>query len=132
MNKRVIYPNQDGTIAIVIPVEQSQEMLNIICKKDVPAGIPYKIIDADLLPEDRTFRDAWSADFSEPDGFGIGAKAYFTEIYTTQLADLKKIKTKLAKDITNCDNPEDLKTLKDQLYSITETITLLEKTVENL
>jgi ribosomal protein S12 len=30
-----------------------------IAVKDVPAGVPYKIVDVSDIPEDRTFRDAW-------------------------------------------------------------------------
>ena len=74
---RIIYPN-DGGIAIIAPAECG---LNIedIAKKDVPAGAPYKIIDTADIPTDRTFRDAWEADFSEPDGYGIGHDAWVVE-----------------------------------------------------
>jgi hypothetical protein len=50
-----------------------------IARKDVPAGVPYLIVNASDLPEDRTYRDAWTADFSQPDGIGIGADAWFAE-----------------------------------------------------
>lgn len=40
--------------------------------KDVPNGIPFKIINTDQLPQDRTFRDAWDMDMSNPDGVGQG------------------------------------------------------------
>jgi hypothetical protein len=50
-----------------------------VAKKDVPANVPYIIVEADTIPSDRTFRDAWEADFSNPDGYGIGADAWFAE-----------------------------------------------------
>lgn len=66
---RIIYPN-NNTISVVIPSDSYN--INIVAKKDVPKGIPYKIIHINDLPADRTFRDAWTADFSQPDGYGEG------------------------------------------------------------
>lgn len=40
--------------------------------KDVPAGLPFKIVSIDALPTDRTYRDAWDMDMSNPDGIGQG------------------------------------------------------------
>ena len=60
MDKRIIYPNDDGGISIIIPAESVEAAM-----KDVPAGKPYKIIDAADVPADREFRNAWTADFSE-------------------------------------------------------------------
>jgi hypothetical protein len=50
-----------------------------VARKDVPAGLPYLIVDASSIPADRQFRNAWEADFSNPDGYGIGADAWFAE-----------------------------------------------------
>ena len=36
-----------------------------VAAKDVPTGVPYRVIDASDLPLDRTFRNAWTADFSD-------------------------------------------------------------------
>jgi hypothetical protein len=77
MTKVIIYPQQNGSIVVVhpagaMPVEE-------VARKDVPAGVPYKIINYTDLPEDQTFFNAWEADFSIPDGFGVGADAWFAE-----------------------------------------------------
>lgn len=77
MNKRILYPNTDGGITIVIPT--GHLAFEEVARKDVPAGVPYKIIDASEIPQDRTFRNAWEADFSNPDGYGIGHEAWFAE-----------------------------------------------------
>ena len=45
----------------------------------MPAGVPYKIVNSEDLPQDHTFFNAWEADFSNPDGYGIGAEAWFAE-----------------------------------------------------
>ena len=74
--KRIIYPTSDG-VAILIP--SGELPLEEVARKDVPAGVPYKIIDTADVPSDRTFRAAWEADISNPDGHGIGAEAWFAE-----------------------------------------------------
>ena len=60
MDKRILFPSDDGGVAIIIPTESLD-----LAMKDIPAGKPYKIIDAADVPADRTFRNAWTADFSE-------------------------------------------------------------------
>ena len=69
MTQRVIYPNDDGGIAVLIPAECGLT-IEQIAAKDVPTGQPYLIVDATEIPEDRTYREAWTADFSSPDGVG--------------------------------------------------------------
>jgi len=59
--KRIIYPTDDGGVAIVIPAPEALETMTIeeIAAKDVPSGKPFKIIDTSDIPTDRTFRNAW-------------------------------------------------------------------------
>ena len=57
MNQRIIYPTDDGGVAIVIP--SGELTLEEVIAKDVPQGKPYKIVDVSDIPTDRTFRDAW-------------------------------------------------------------------------
>jgi hypothetical protein len=40
----IIYPQKDGKIAIIFPADQNSS-LQEIAAKDVPAGIPYKIVN---------------------------------------------------------------------------------------
>ena len=75
--KRIIYPNDDGGVSVVIPSPNTKYTIEQIALKDVPAGKPYRIIEDTELPTDRTFRDAWEADFSSPDGTGVGADEFF-------------------------------------------------------
>ena len=58
MNQRIIYPNDAGGVSIVVPAECGLT-IEEIAAKDVPAGKPYKIVDVDDIPTDRTFRNAW-------------------------------------------------------------------------
>ena len=61
MNQRIIYPNDDGGVSILIPTPEYLETHTIeeLAAKDVPAGKPYQIVDASDIPTDRTFRNAW-------------------------------------------------------------------------
>ena len=72
---KIIYPNPNGGICIVVPTGELS--FEDVCQKDVPAGTPYLIVEDDAIPADRAFRNAWEADFSNPDGYGIGADAWF-------------------------------------------------------
>ena len=58
MNQRIIYPTDDGSIAVIVPADCGLT-IEEIAAKDVPAGKPYKIVDVADIPSDRTFRDAW-------------------------------------------------------------------------
>ena len=75
--KQVIYPNEFGGVALMTPAEGWT--VEVVARKDVPAGTPYKIVDSEDLPQDHTFFNAWEADFSNPDGYGIGPEAWFAE-----------------------------------------------------
>lgn len=59
MNQRIIYPKDDGGVAIIIPAPECGLTIEEIAAKDVPQGKPYKIVDVADIPTDRTFRDAW-------------------------------------------------------------------------
>ena len=75
--RRILYPNETGGINVLIPSDEMS--FEDVCKKDVPAGKPYIIVDATELP-DGNFRSAWQADFSSPDGTGIGNEAYWASL----------------------------------------------------
>jgi hypothetical protein len=61
MNQRIIYPNDDGGVSILIPSPEylAEHTIEELAAKDVPAGKPYKIVDVEDIPSDRTFRNAW-------------------------------------------------------------------------
>jgi hypothetical protein len=58
MNQRIIYPTDDGGVAIIIPADCGLT-IEEIATKDVPEGKPFKIVDVADIPTDRTFRNAW-------------------------------------------------------------------------
>ena len=55
--KRIIYQTESGGVAVIIPTGPAELAL-----KDVPEGVPYKIVDVTDIPGDRTFRGAWVSD----------------------------------------------------------------------
>lgn len=72
-DQRIIYNTEDGGVAVIAPSPEALEMHTIdqIAQKDVPSGVPYKIVSADDVPTDRTFRNAWESDAStHTDGVG--------------------------------------------------------------
>ncbi len=81
MNQVIIYKQDNGVVAVIVPTQDAIEQHGIqaVAIKDVPAGKPFKIVDAAAIPEDRTFRNAWTADLINPDGYGIGHDAWFAE-----------------------------------------------------
>jgi hypothetical protein len=67
-DRRIVYPLGDG-VAILTPCPCGLT-IEQIAAKDVPAGLPFLIVDAADIPADRKYRAAWRADFSTPDGYG--------------------------------------------------------------
>jgi hypothetical protein len=70
---RIIYNQDNGVVAVIIPTPEALEQHSImeIAIKDVPAGKPFKIVDAADIPSDRTFRAAWTVSVLElTDGIG--------------------------------------------------------------
>jgi len=58
--KRILFPNDNGGVAILVPTESLE-----LAMKDIPSGKPYLIVDAADISTDRTFRNAWTADFTD-------------------------------------------------------------------
>ena len=58
-NKRIIFTNADGNMSVIVPAPGCTEEQAL---KAVPAGLPYEIVNAEDVPADRTFRNAWQHD----------------------------------------------------------------------
>lgn len=61
---KIIYKNESGGVSIIHPSPEAIEVMTIeeIALKDIPTGLPYKIVEDSEIPTDRTFRDAWTVD----------------------------------------------------------------------
>ena len=82
---KILYPNSEGGVSVINPTGELS--IENVCQKDVPAGTPYLIVEDDVIPSDRSFRNAWEADFSNPDGHGIGADAWFAAKAAAEAAE---------------------------------------------
>jgi len=79
--QRVIYKMGDE-LRVIVPSPEAMEKYGIeaIAKKDVPAGVPYKIVSVDDIPADRTFRNAWDIDAALlTDGVGADGNSFPAE-----------------------------------------------------
>lgn len=78
MNKIIVFPNENGGVVFCYPADCGIP-IEEIARKDVPAGKPFLFVSDELIPKDHTFFEAFEADFSNPDGYGIGPDAWFAE-----------------------------------------------------
>ena len=70
MNKRIIYQNDNGGVAVLIPADCGLT-IEEIAAKDVPTGKAYKIVDVSEIPTDRQWRNEWTVDEADlTDGVG--------------------------------------------------------------
>ena len=60
MTKRIIYTDETGGLAIVIPSPNGKLPIEQIAANDVPKGLSFQIVDTSSIPSDRTFRNAWT------------------------------------------------------------------------
>lgn len=76
MEKRIIYQNDEGGVTVLLPTSECLQTRTVeeIALKDVPAGKPFKIVDVNEIPTDRSFRNAWTVDESILTD-GVGAES---------------------------------------------------------
>ena len=63
MSQVIIYPNDNGTVAVMAPALECGLTIEEIADKDVPTGKPYQIVDASELPKEP--QEAWEWDYAE-------------------------------------------------------------------
>ena len=74
---KILFQNKEGGLSIVMPTGVTP--VEDLCHKCIPAGTPYLIVEDDVIPSDRSFRNAWEADFSNPTGTSIGREAWLAQ-----------------------------------------------------
>lgn len=74
---KILFQNSEGGLSVVVPTGETP--IEDVCHKCIPAGTPYLIVEDDVIPSDRSFRNAWEADFSTPTGTSIGREAWFAQ-----------------------------------------------------
>lgn len=79
-----IYPNDLGTISVTrLGADQMGDAL-----RTTPFGVPFLILEDDAVPTDRTFRNAWEADFSAPHGTGMGPQRWLIQQAEAALTEI--------------------------------------------
>ena len=59
-DKRIIYTQDNGIVAVIIPADNCDLTVEQIQAKDVPPGKLSYIVDKSEVPTDRSFRNAWT------------------------------------------------------------------------
>jgi len=59
-DKRIIYTQDNGVVAVIVPANNCDLTVEQIQAKDVPAGKVSYIVDKSEVPTDRSFRNAWT------------------------------------------------------------------------
>ena len=89
---KIIFKNEDNSIGIITPSSEALSFATIeqIAEKDCPYNLPYWIVEDSVIPEDRTFRNAWEVDesFGEPDGFGGESNEFDAELLANYYKEL--------------------------------------------
>jgi hypothetical protein len=78
MTQVIIYLQDNGIPAVLAPTPEALEKYGImaIAIKDVPAGKPFKIVNASELPQDIP-QEAWEIDDADlTDGIGGGSNEF--------------------------------------------------------
>jgi hypothetical protein len=78
-NQKIVFNDKNGYLVILTPTPEclNAHTIEEIAEKDVPEGLPYKIINASEIPQDRTFRGAWEINEAElTDGVGSSVTSF--------------------------------------------------------
>lgn len=82
MAKLVVYQGENGSVCLVAPSPEAVSKWGVeaIARKDVPAGKPFRIVNATDIPSDPTFFEAWEVDpASLTDGVGAESNDFPAE-----------------------------------------------------
>lgn len=79
MTQKIIFQSNEGGVCIITPSLEAIEQYGIeaIALKDVPSGKPFKIVNSNDIPSNRTFRSAWEVDIAIlTDGIGSDSNEF--------------------------------------------------------
>jgi len=62
---KIIYQNPDGAIHVITPITDCGLTIEEIAAKDVPSGLPFRIVEDEVLPADHEQQQAWETDFTD-------------------------------------------------------------------
>ena len=63
---RLVYQDQSGNLAVVVPapdfLDSTNGTMDKLVNDSIPIGTQYHVVSSDLIPSDRYFRGAWTID----------------------------------------------------------------------
>lgn len=77
MSQVVIFPEGDE-VRVLYP-RAGRYSIHEIARQHVPPGVPFRIVAIADLPPEANYRSALAANFSSPDGVGVGPEAWRAE-----------------------------------------------------
>lgn len=80
-----LFPQTNGEIAIIFL--QDGDDYHQVCLRCTPYNTPYLIVEDSDLPADWSTSAAWEADFSQPNGIGMGPQRWFIAQAAAVIAD---------------------------------------------
>jgi len=120
---RIIYQNEEGRAAIVIPSPNYKGTMEALASKVVPRGRTYQIVDDGQIPEDRTYRNAWVEGDKKIDIDMPRARVIFLDnIRTIRNAKLAELDVEVMKKIEKGESTAELATEKQRLRDLPETL----------
>jgi len=148
LDKVIVYQNAEGNTAIVnmapemwdstsrtrqaleqqgIKLVTDQDVLDYIIKRSIPEGVEWHVVPKDSIPEDRTFRNAWTHDSS----------AIFVDMVKARdlkMGDLRKVRNAKLKslDVTfmlalekgDSEATKEIATKKQELRDLPQTVSM--------
>lgn len=67
--QKIVFRNDNGGVSIFTPIAREGGLtIEEVATKVVPAGRPFRIVDAAEVPADRTDRDLWTVDETDLTG----------------------------------------------------------------
>jgi hypothetical protein len=84
-----LYPEANGEIAIIFLKDGDD--FDSVCQRCTPYNTPYLIVEDSDLPEDWSTSAAWDADFSTPDGIGMGPQRWLIAQAQATIAALEAL-----------------------------------------
>lgn len=114
MNKCIIF-FEEGLLRILVPIENEDQSLRQIIEADVPNDLEYRIVDADALPEDRTFRNAWTIDLQV--NMGKAREIWLAKIRRARNKALIDLDVKFMRAL-EADDKRDLQDISNQKHTL--------------
>ena len=117
MSEVILYEHEGG-VAISTPAPDVD--IRTVIARDIPKGCDYRVVDRSKLPDDRTFRGAWTIDCKVD--MDKAKEIWLDQIRIARNERLKELDIEWMKAIERGENKEasDIAAVKQSLRDVTE------------